>query len=86
MKLKNEFVTVTDKNGTITVSTDTSLFSGIIRSNATANFILECLKSDTSLDQIVNKMTTEYAVDETTARRDVEAVIAQLNSINALDE
>ena len=39
MKLKDEFVTVLNDSGSVTVSTDTKLFSGMIRGNETAGFI-----------------------------------------------
>lgn len=51
MRLKAEFITHEGAEEHITVSTGNASFSGMIRSNRTAGFIIECLKKD----------VTEYA-------------------------
>ena len=86
MRIKEEFVTVTDKDSSITVSTDTKLFSGMIRSNETASFIISCLEKETNVDEIVSKLLNEYDVNEEKATNDVLKVIETLRQIGALHE
>ena len=86
MRLKEEFVTVLNGDDYVTVSTDTQLFSGIIRSNSTASFILSCLEEETDVDTIVGKLLEKYDVEKTVVRIDVEGIIEKLRSINALYE
>ena len=47
MKLKNEFITHETDGEQIMVSAGTS-FNGIVKSNKTAAFIVNCLKTDTT--------------------------------------
>ena len=67
------------------VSTSNSLFKGIVKSNETAAFIVECLKTDTTPSEIVDKILDEYdGVDRATVTKDVSAIIEKLRSINAI--
>ena len=49
MKLKNEFVTYTTDEVQFLVPLKSDAFSGIVRSNETAAFIVDCLKKETVL-------------------------------------
>jgi len=60
-------------------------FHGIARSNATAAFIIDCLKTETTEAEIVQKITTAYDVDGDTAARDVRAILEQLRGIGAIE-
>jgi hypothetical protein len=70
----------------ITVSTGGTEWSGLIRSNPTAAFIIECLKSDTTEAAIVDKLLEKYDVERSVAETDTAAVIAKLRSIGAVTE
>ena len=85
MKLKDSFVTVDDDKEAITVSTDTSLFSGLIRSNETAALILKCLEKETDIEAICSAIMKEYDADKDVVRKDVEKIVAQLRDIGAID-
>ena len=50
MKLKKEFITQDVDDMQVMVSTDNKLFSGIVRSNKSAAFIVNCLKEDTTIE------------------------------------
>ena len=69
MKLNPKFLTHETKGEHITVSTTGTKFNGLIRSNSTAAFIVESLKSDTTESEIVDKMLAKYDVDRDTAIR-----------------
>ena len=84
MKLNPKFLTHETKGEHITVSTTGTKFNGLIRSNPTAAFIVESLKSDTTESEIVDKMLEKYDVDRNTAEKDVANIIDKLRSIGAV--
>ena len=85
MKLKDTFISHEVAGEQVLVDC-TSSFSGLVRSNKTAAFIVDHLRSETTLDGIVSAMLEEYDVAEDGARRDAAAVIEKLREIGALDE
>lgn len=86
MKLKKEFVTHSTDSEHITVATGKSGFSGMLRSNETAGFIIEQLKHETTEEEIAAAMAEEYDAPESVIREDVHRIIEKLRSINAIDE
>lgn len=70
----------------ILIDTTAANFSGLVRSNPTAAFIVECLKNDTSEQEILKKMLDEYEGDENVMKADITKIVGQLKSIGALDE
>ena len=85
MKLKKEFVTYDTDGKQIMVSVDTKRFSGMVKSNETAAFIINCLKEETDADSIVEKMLQEYDAPREVIASDVQKVIDKLQEIGALD-
>lgn len=86
MKLKEGFLTHESAGEHITVTTGTTAFNGMIRSNATAGFIVECLKADVTKEEIVQKLLEKYDVSKEVAKRDVEKILGQLQAIGVLDD
>lgn len=86
MKLKDGFVTQVMGNEQIMVATGNASFSGLIRSNATAAFIVDCLKKETTQAAILEAMLDKYDVSREKAGADLEKILATLRSVNALDE
>ena len=86
MKIRKGFITRENDGEQIMVGTGNTGFSGIVRSNKTAAFIIDCLKEETSKNDIVNKMLQKYDVSEDVVCRDVEAVLNKLREIRALEE
>lgn len=85
MKLKETFITHTTNNEQILVDTS-GKFSGIVRNNNTAAFIVDCLKEETSVDEIVDKMVEEYDAPIEDIKEGVNNVLNTLRKIGALDE
>jgi hypothetical protein len=86
MKLNSGFLTHNDGDNKLLVSTGATKFSGLVRSNQTAGFIIECLEQNTNEDEIVAKMQKKWEVSDEIARRVVRKVIDQLRNIGAIDE
>ena len=86
MKLNSAFLTHDDGDQKLLVSTGASKFSGLVRSNETAGFIIECLEKDTNEAEIVAKMQKKYDGPKESMERDVKKIIDQLRKIGAIDE
>ncbi len=87
MKLKSDFIsqTVSDSHILVPTGKANQSFHGIVRANETAGFVIECLKQETTEQEIVEKMLETYDVDRERAAAGVQKVIAQLNEIGALE-
>lgn len=85
MKLKEGFVTHEVAGEQVMLATGSAVFSGLVRSNATAAFIVECLKQPTTEEEIVAKMVEKYDAPQDVIARDVAKVVAQLRDIGAID-
>lgn len=86
MKLKEGFVTHVMGGEQIMVATGAANFSGLVRSNPTAAYIVECLKQDTTEAEIVEKMLAKYDASAEVIVADVDKILGKLRSIGALDE
>lgn len=86
MKLKDGFITHTIQGTQMMIAAGEAAksFHGLVRSNATAAFIVECLKTDTSEEAIVEKLLEKYDVTAEVAAADVHTILEQLNSIGAI--
>ncbi|MBO4422332.1 MAG: PqqD family protein [Clostridia bacterium] len=86
MKLNENFITYEQDGRHITVPVGNSSFNGLLRSNETAAFIIEKLKTETTEDEIVKALFDEYDAPESVIREDVRAIIEKLRSVGAIDE
>ena len=86
MKLNNKFIAHDDGNEKLLVSTGAAKFSGLVRGNPAAGFIISCLENETTLEEIVEKMAKEYDAPRDVLERDVHKIIDQLRKIGAIDE
>ena len=85
MKLNSGFITHDDGEQKLLVSTGATKFSGLVRTNPTAGFIIECLEHETTEDEIVAEMQKKWDVSDEIARRDVQMIVKQLKDIGAID-
>ncbi|MBQ5330368.1 MAG: PqqD family protein [Oscillospiraceae bacterium] len=86
MKLRSDFITQDIDDTQFLVPVGAEAFSGIVRSNKTAAFIVDCLKEETTEEAIVDKMCAKYDADRNTITADVAEVIKTLRGINALED
>ena len=87
MKLKSGFIThrVGKEQMMVAAGPAAKHFHGMVRSNETAAFIIDCLKEDTTEEAIVDAMAGRYDAPRETIARDVHAVIEELDQIGALE-
>ena len=86
MKLNSGFLMHDDGDQKLLVSTGATKFSGLVRSNPTAGFIISCLEHETTEDEIVAKMQEKWEVSDEIARRDVQKIVKQLKGIGAVSD
>ena len=85
MKLKENFITQEMDGEQIMVAAGGG-FAGMVRSNATAAFIVDCLKTGTTKEAILDSMEKKYDAPRKVMADDVDMVITNLRRIGALDE
>lgn len=86
MKLKDSFITYMTDDVQIMVSAGENAFHGMVRSNKTAAFVIDCLKTPRTREDLVDEMARKYDAPRETLERDVERVLEVLRKIGALDE
>lgn len=86
MKLKEGYITHEIDGKYVLVSSSPDDFSGLVRSNETAVFIIEQLKHNVSRQDIIDSMLKEYDAPKELIESDVDKVINTLNSIGAIDD
>ena len=86
MKLKEDFITQNIDGTQFLVAVGGEAFSGIVRSNETAAFIVDCLKKETTESAIVDAMAARYDAPRETIAADVAEIINTLRGIHALEE
>lgn len=87
MKLKDEFITHYGVDGTVLLATgdEAKNFHGIVKLNETAAKIVELLKKETTVDEILSNFVKDYPdIDKETLRKDIENIISQLESVHAI--
>jgi len=87
MKINEKFISHESNGETIIIDATGSVFSGFLRSNATAAFIVKCLAEETTEDQIAEKMLSYFeGATEKDVKEDITMVISKLRSVGALDD
>ena len=86
MKLKPTFIAQNIDDTQFLVPIGAEAFQGVVRSNKTAAFIVDCLKEATTEDKIVDAMCAKYDAPRATVAADVGEILDTLRKIDALEE
>lgn len=86
MKLKDKFVTQEIDGVQYLIPLGGEDFSGIVRSNGTAAFLIDRLGEQTTEEALVDAMAAEYDAPRETLAQAVEQVLATLRELDALEE
>ena len=86
MKIKSEYITHMIDDTQYLVGVGSNAFHGIVRSNETAAFIIEQLKTETTKEKVVAAVLEQYEADPAKVAADVDMIIEKLRGIGALDE
>ena len=85
MKLKSDFITHEIDGTQFLIPVGAESFKGIVRSNPTAAFIVDCLKEETTKEEIVDKMCREYDAPREVIEADVEKILNTLREIDSIE-
>ncbi len=85
MKLKSAFITQDIDDTQFLVPVGAEAFKGIVRSNTTAAFIVNCLKEETTEEKIVDAMCAKYDAPRDVITADVEEILETLRKIKAIE-
>lgn len=88
MKLKQGFITQ-DYHGEqlmVQVGGGLDAFHGLVRSNETAAFIVDCLKEEITETELVDALTEAYEVERSRAAAGVSRILEKLRGIGAIEE
>lgn len=88
MKIKKGFTVrnIAGSDIVVPVGNAEKIFNGMITLNESGAFFWNALLKDTTVDEVVKKVTSEYYVDESKARADVEKFINLLRENNLIEE
>lgn len=88
MKIKKGFTVrnIAGSDIVVPVGNAEKIFNGMITLNESGAFFWNALLKDTTIDEVVKKVTSEYDVDEERAKADVEKFIEQLRENNLIEE
>ena len=88
MKIKNGFAKreIAGSYIVVPVGKEASEFNGMITLNGSGSFFWDCLQNDTTFDDAIEKITSEYDVEKSRAEEDLKKFITMLKENNLLDE
>lgn len=86
MKLNRHFVSHSFYGQMLIIPTAGADFHGLIEGNKTLVVIAECLKNDTTEDEIVDTLCKRFNGDREDIKADVREAITRLKEIGAIDE
>ena len=86
MKLRSGFITQDIDDTQFLVPIGDGKFSGVVRSNKTAAYIVDCLKEETTEEAIVDALCNKYDAPREVIVEDVKEILANLRKIDALEE
>lgn len=88
MKIKKGFTVrnIAGSDIVVPVGNAEKIFNGMITLNESGAFFWNALLKDTTVDEVVKKVTSEYDVDEERVKADVEKFIEQLRENNLIEE
>ncbi|MBQ7950757.1 MAG: PqqD family protein [Clostridia bacterium] len=86
MKLKEGFMLKEVAGSYIVIPVGQVDFTAMITVNETGAFLWEQLMDGSTVEELCANMVREYAIDEQTAKRDIEAFIQILSDNSLLEE
>lgn len=86
MRLKSNFITQTIEDTQFLIPLETGSFSGIIKNNRTAAFIVDCLKEETTETDIIDRLEDAFDAPREMITSDVRKVLETLRGIGAIEE
>lgn len=85
MKLSPNFLIHVQDDEHLLIPVSDAKFSGVVRGNKTFGAILSCLKEETTEEQIVESLKSQFeGADEEVIKADVAKALSELSKIEAI--
>lgn len=81
-----EIISIAEEYIVVPVGENTKRLRGIVVLNEAAAILLEKMKKDVSIEELVLYLMDHYVVEKDKARRDIEEMIATLQSIGIVGD
>lgn len=85
MKIKDSYILSEVGDDSLIIPTD-GTFSGVMRINDTAKFIIECLREETTKENVIDELEKEYDAKRDEIEDAFDSTIEALKKIGALEE
>ena len=88
MKIKDGFTlrNIAGSDIVVPVGNASKIFNGMITLNDSGAFLWSALQKETTIDEVVAKLTSEYEVSTEQATADVQKFVAMLRENDLIDE
>ena len=88
MKIKKGFSmrNIAGSNIVVPVGKAGDIFNGMITLNDSGAFLWKAMQKDTTINEVVARLTSEYEVSTEQATADVQKFVAMLRENNLIDE
>lgn len=87
MKVRNDFVVRSVAGSNIVVPTGAATvdFNGIMTLNETGMFLWKLLENGAEKEELLRAILSEYDIDETTAKKDIEKFLIKLEEAGLVE-
>ena len=86
MKENFEIVKVADDYMLVPVGDQMDKFCGTVVLNEVSAFLLEKMKTDRTVEELISFLMNEYLVEDKTAQTDVLSALEKMKAIGVIDE
>lgn len=88
MKIKDDFTlrNIAGSDIVVPVGNASKTFNGMITLNDSGAFLWKAMQKDTTINEVVARLTSEYEVSTEQATADVQKFVAMLRENNLIDE
>ena len=80
-----EIVHIADEHIAVPVGEQKDCCQGVIVLNEAAAFLLEEMKHEITIDDLIQKLISKYDVDETNAKDDITKMVESLNELGLIE-
>lgn len=85
MKIKDSYILSEVGDDSLIIPTD-GTFNDVVRINDTAKFIIECLREETTKENVIDELEKEYDAKRDEIEDAFDSTIEALKKIGALEE
>lgn len=87
MRIKRNFhlIDIADEHFIVPAGEEAASFNGVVALNEEASFLINLMSGEKSKEELVNLLISEYSVDESTARHDIDCFLLKISEMGLLE-